>query len=424
MTVGSVAAVAVTLGIWGLRASAQSEVRNESKPPADKDLPRRFTVRAGTIERTIRVTGQTAARNFVTITAPMMRGPDSGRALVLIQLAEPGQRVKKGDLIAQIDAQSLKDHVDDVHSQVVQAEADIKKRKAEQAIDWENLQQTLRAAKAEWDKAKLDASAQEIRMPIDVELLKLAVDEAEARYNQLQRDLKSRQDSFNAEIRILELTRDRHARHRDRHRHDVEKFTMRSPMDGLAVRESAWRGGNQLAQIEIGDQVSPGQTFMKIVDSSSMQMTSTVSQIISDELRRGQAATVYLDGFPSAKLAARVNNFGQMATGGWRQQFYMRSLPLLLDIEGTDRHLIPDLSAGADIVVARKENVLIIPQTALINQGVRTFVRVDAGKDREVEVGIRDNHNVEIVKGLEAGEQIWLEASATEETKPEAKPAS
>ncbi|MFN0168162.1 MAG: efflux RND transporter periplasmic adaptor subunit, partial [Bryobacteraceae bacterium] len=389
VTAGSVAAVAVALGIWGLRAAPQAEVRKDSKVP-ESDSPRRFTVRTGTIQRTIRVTGQTAARNFVTITAPMMRGPDSGRALVLIQLAEGGQRVKKGDLIAQIDAQSLKDHIDDVHSQVVQADADIKKRKAEQAIDWENLQQTLRAAKAELDKAKLDAGAMEIRMPIDIELLKLAVDEAEARLKQLQQDLKNRQDSFNAEIRILELTRDRHKRHRDRHAHDLEKFTMRAPIDGLAVRESAWRGGNQLAQIEVGDQVSPGQTFLKIVDSSSMQMTSTVSQITSDELRRGQPATVYLDGFPTAKLPARVNNFGQMATGGWRQQFYMRSLPLLLDIEGTDSHLIPDLSAGADIVVARKDNVLIIPQTSLINQGIRTLVRVDNGKGhemREIEVG-------------------------------------
>jgi len=55
------------------------------------------------------------------------------------------------DLIAQIDAQSIKDHVDDLTALVVQADADIKKRKAEQAIEIENLQQTLRAAKAALD---------------------------------------------------------------------------------------------------------------------------------------------------------------------------------------------------------------------------------------------------------------------------------
>ncbi|MDQ6706779.1 MAG: hypothetical protein M3Z85_12485, partial [Acidobacteriota bacterium] len=196
---------------------------------------RTVKVMAGPAVRIMRVSGSTAARNFASLTAPMMRGPDSGRSLVLISLAKSGSIVKKGEFIAQIDAQSIKDHVDDINSQVQQAESDIKKRRAEQAIEMENLRQSLRVAKSDLEKAKLDAGAADIRTDIDKEILRLAVEEADATYKALAINLVTTEQKQKSEIRILEYTKDRHTRHRDRHRHDVDRFTMQAPIGGLVV---------------------------------------------------------------------------------------------------------------------------------------------------------------------------------------------
>src|SRR5262245_49028476 len=70
-------------------------------------------VTTGPIQRVLRLTGSTSAKNFAMVSAPMMRGPDAGRALVLIYVAKSGGLVKKGEVVAEIDAQSTKDHVDD-----------------------------------------------------------------------------------------------------------------------------------------------------------------------------------------------------------------------------------------------------------------------------------------------------------------------
>src|SRR6185503_20322074 len=107
--------------------------------------------------------------------------------------------VKKGDLVAEIDAQPLRDHVDDLDSDVQQANADVKKRKAEQSIELENLKQTLRTAQATWDKAKLDSNAAEIRTAIDKELLQLSVDEAEAQFKELQSEIAKTEEKQRAE---------------------------------------------------------------------------------------------------------------------------------------------------------------------------------------------------------------------------------
>jgi len=196
-------------------ASAAALYQFIAKPKAQSNTAQTVAIRtakvsSGPIQRIIRLTGSTSAKNFASVAAPMMRGPDSGRALILIEVASSGVVVKKGDIVARIDAQAMIDHVDDLSATIDQADADIRRRKAEQAMTWENLQQDIRVAKANLEKAKLDYSAQEVRTPVDAEILKLAVEEAEATYKEKLTDLPVQKLSDGAELRILEITKDRH----------------------------------------------------------------------------------------------------------------------------------------------------------------------------------------------------------------------
>jgi len=365
---------------------------------------------AGPFQRVLRVTGTTAARNFATVTAPMMRGPDSGRNLVLVELVPAGSIVKKGDLVADIDAQPIKDHVDDLDVLVHQAEGDVTKRKAEQAIEMENLRQTVRAAKAALDKAKLDNQAAEIRMPIDKELLQLAIQEADAQYKELQSELVTTEAKHRAEIRILEYTRDRHAMHRDRHRRDITRFTVHAPIGGLVVMQTIWRGGD-MGQVQQGDQVWPGQPFLKIVDTNSMQVEASINQAESEELRIGQPARVNFDAFPGVHFNGKVHSVGAMGVGGWRENYYIRTIPVMISILGSDNRVIPDLSASGDVVLDQKDNVLVAPLEAVNSEGGRNVVYVKQGDQflpREVQLGERNNTQAEILAGLKPGDEVAL----------------
>lgn len=381
----------------------------EQQPTAAVTVPT-AKVRVGSLERVLRVSGTTSARNFLSITAPEMSGPDSGRGLILMKLTGAGSVVKKGELIAEIDAQPVKDHVDDVHALVVQAEADIKQRKAEQAIEMENLRQSVRAAKADLDKALLDNQAAEIRMPIDKELLKLSVEEAQATYKQLQAEVATMAEEQRAEIRILEYTRDRHARHRDRHRRDITKFTVHAEIGGLLVMESIWRAGDY-GQIQEGDQLSPGQPFAKIVDTNKMQVEAQINQAESELVHIGQPVTVNFDAFPGLHLAGKVRSVGAMGVAGWRENYYMRTIPIRISIEDADSRVIPDLSASGDVMLERKETALLAPREAVSAEGGRHFVYVKRGDGltrREVQLGERNNTQVEILAGLSEGDEIAL----------------
>jgi HlyD family secretion protein len=363
----------------------------------------------GTLEVRARIGGSSAAREYANVTAPMIRGPEGNRPMVLLKLAPSGSMVKKGDLLAAIDGQSVQDHIDDVKDTVETAEADVRKRRAELEIDWKNMQLTLAIAKSDLDKALLDAKAAEVRTEVERMLLQLNSEEAAARHRQLQSDVENTRKRQAAEIRILELTLARHQRHLDRHATDIARFSIHSPIAGLVVYQSMW-GGSSMRQIETGDQVAPGQPFMKVVNPSSMMLEAKINQAESDRFKLGQPAEMRLDAFSGLVLKGHIFSMGAIATGGMRQNFFIRNVPIRIAFDTVEARLIPDLSGSADVLLeSSEENAVIVPLGAVMDEEGKTFVQVKTAQGfakREVKTGLRNDTHAAIASGLAPGQEI------------------
>jgi HlyD family secretion protein len=397
-------------GAWySLRPKGQPAV-SQSTSEAPVVAARTAKVFKGNLERTVRVTGQTGAINFSNVIAPILRGPDGNRDLVLITLAPSGSYVKKGQVIAVIDGQSMQDHVDDLKDTIEAAEADIQKRGAEQDVEYENLQQTIRIVKSEVDKARLDVKGGEMKSDVEKQLLKLNLDEAEARYKQQIADLDNKKKVHQATLRILEYTKDRHVRHRERHLNDLKKFTIHAAMDGLVVMTSIFRG-SEMGQVQQGDRVYPGQLFMKVVDTSKMHVEASINQVESSDFRVGQEAKINLDAFPGLTFPGKVHSIGALAVGGWRSNYFIRNIPVLVRIQGNDPRLIPDLSSGADVVLERAENKTIAPLAAFSTEKGRQVAYVkkaETWEQRTVELGLKNDNHAVVLSGLNPGEEVRL----------------
>ncbi len=394
----------------GIAWALYQATATKSQPTAGLPVYKTAKVTEGTIEQTVRVGGQTAARSYEAISAPIMRGPEGSRDLILMKLAPSGSWVKKGQLIAQIDAQAMQDHVDDLTDTIEAAQADVEKRKAEIAIEKESLQQTLRLAKSEYDKAKLEASAAEVRTDVERQLLQLSLEEAAANLKQRQADVEFQNASETASLRILQLTSERHTRHRDRHKGDVQRFTMHATMDGLAVMSPIFRGG-EMAQIQEGDRVFPGQPFMKVVNPKTMQLEGSVNQAESSNFRIGQPARIKLDAFPGLEFPGKIYSIGALAVGGWRQNYYIRTVPIRFQIDGSDPRLIPDLSASADVILNKADKQMLVPRNAITTENGKKFAfikRGDGFEKRELKLGLMNDTHAAVLEGLKTGEEVRL----------------
>ena len=347
-------------------------------------------------------------------TGPVMGGggPMTDFSLILLRLAKPGLHVKTSDVVAEFDPQLQLQRLDDYKDAVDQQENTVKKQLANLAATREAHDQQVRTAKANWDKAVLDVKTAPIKSAIDAEKLKLAVEEAESTYKQLVYESSLVEESQRAAIRSQELDREQSRIELQRAQVNVERMTIKAPMDGIVVMQSVIRNG-EFGQFREGDQVAAGQPFMSIVDPSSMVLNATVNQVDAERLRLGMKAMVRLDAYPEVQLTGTLLGIGAMSKTSTFRAGYVGEIPIRIKINKTDPRLIPDLTGSAEIVLDSSVNSLIAPRSAVFQDNGACYVYVQDPQEgwikRKVEVGLANFVGVAIRDGLRKGEVIALQ---------------
>ena len=84
-----------------------------------------------------------------------------------------------------------------------------------------------------------------MKSEIQREQLKLSLEEAQANYAEVQSELQLLNQRQAAEWRIAEIAQESQVRHRNRHRADLERFTVRAPRQGQVILRSLYRNGEQ-----------------------------------------------------------------------------------------------------------------------------------------------------------------------------------
>jgi RND family efflux transporter MFP subunit len=381
------------------------------KPAATAVIPTVKVVR-GALLRTLRLSGSISAKNYVSINGPILRAPDTGRGLVLIYVPPFGAMVRKGDVIARIDGQAIQDHLEDVKATVDQSAMDLTKLRSQQIASRQALEQTVHRARAAWEKAQLDLQTAAVRSAIQREQFKLVAEENKAAYEEVRGELALLAERQAAEWQIAELNQQYQVRHRDRHQTDLDRCVLKAPIDGQVVMKTIIRNG-ETGQVQLGDEIAPGQPFMRVVDPSGMQLDATVNQADADQVRLGQKATVRFDAYPNLVVNGKIEAVGTLAVSGRRINYWVRQVPVRIAIEGRDNRVIPDLTASADVVLAEQDDALLIPREAVQESDGKAIVYVKQGDNvvpREVELGPSSNTRVSVTSGLQAGDEVAIKS--------------
>jgi HlyD family secretion protein len=387
-----------------------------------------MVVGLGDIHATVRVNGTVNAQNFAALMAPRIlgsrsglnRGGDGGGGgggpmgdfnLVLMKLANPGVRVKTGDVVAEFDPQNQLQRLDDYKDTAIQQENMVKKMLANLAAVKEAHNQQVRSAKADWDKAVLDLKTAEVRSAIDAEKYKLTVEENEANYKQLLAEAALVEESQRAQIRSSELNRDQSKIEVARAEANVKKMSVKAPMDGIVVMQSIVRNG-EFGQIREGDQVAAGQPFVQIVDPTSMVLNATVNQVDAEKLRLGMKAAIHMDAYPDIELPGTLVGIGAMAKASTFRARFVGEIPVRIKLEKTDPRVIPDLTGSAEIVLGSERNTMMAPLSAVFAEEGGSFVFVQGPEGwikKKVELGLPNFTTVAIKSGVQKGDVIALQ---------------
>jgi multidrug efflux pump subunit AcrA (membrane-fusion protein) len=150
-----------------------------------------------------------------------------------------------------------------------------------------------------------------------------------------------------------------------------------------------------------------------VVDLSSLQVDGSINQSDAELVHLGQKAVVHFDAYPGIQVGGTVEAVGMMAGYNRRPNYYVRSVPVRIAIQGTDPRVLPDLTANADVVIAEQDNALLIPREAVQETGGKSIVMVKQGDNiapREVTLGAFSNTQVSVISGLQEGDEIAIQA--------------
>jgi HlyD family secretion protein len=303
-------------------------------------------VTSGAGDAIVRLTGKTEAVQSRSILAPVLAGQQMG-TLTIVRLIPSGSRVKQGEILVEFDrAAQIRDFIDkkaqadDQNGKVLEAVAAEEAAKAKDETDIEQAQTSL-------TKAELEMQKVELMSRIDAEKARETLDETRATLAQLKETFELKRQAAKASIRILEIQRDRTRETMLHAQTNASLMQIRSPIDGIVVFNTIWKQGN-MGEVQEGDQVRAGVSFMQVVDPSSMQVHVLVSQQDLFALKVGQKAAVHLDAYPDLVLQGKLESVDPM---GKRGDFSskLRIFSATFSVNGSDSRLMPDLSAAVDV---------------------------------------------------------------------------
>ena len=289
--------------------------------------------------------GTIAAQRITLVQVPRIGG--QGGTMTLVKLAPTGTMVHVGDLVAEFDStaqvKSQRDaqaKFDDFSHQVEQKMAEDRSNAAKRASD-------LAQAKGDLEKAKLEIRKGPVLS--DLEQLKNAekLRDAEEHVKSLLRSNQFHDASERAEVGVLVLQRDRQKLTLARLQRDLDKLTVKAPIDGMVSLDNVWKNGS-MGHAQEGDQLYAGNPLLHIFDPASMVLQLSVSEADGAVLQPGSTAVVHLDAYPSLTFTARFDSASPVAASAVGSP--LKTFAALYILDSRDPHLLPDLSAAADIL--------------------------------------------------------------------------
>ncbi|CAM4133984.1 macrolide transporter subunit MacA [Serratia silvae] len=323
------------------------------------------------LEQSVLATGQLDAVRKVDVGAQVSGQLESLKV-------EIGEKVQKGQLLGIIDPQQAQNSIREGEATLQQLHAQLQQALAEQQLATVTLQRNRELAKVQ------AVSHQDL----DKFTTELAVKKAQVETTRAQ--IAKNQASLDTAKINLTYTR------------------IEAPMDGDVVQITTLQG-----QTVIAAQQAPN--ILTLADMSTMLVKAQVSEADVIHLKPGLKAWFTVLGDPSKRYDGVLKDIQPTPEKVNNAIFYYARF----EVPNPQGLLRLQMTAQVHIQLAGVSDALVIPLAALGDQIADNRYHISVlkqGKEekREVTIGIRNNVDVQIVSGLQAGEEVIVSRGGAE----------
>jgi RND family efflux transporter MFP subunit len=311
-----------------------------------------------TVTESIMVVGNLIGAATVEVAAKV-----SGRLLeVRVRL---GDAVRRNQELATVDDREIREQVKQAEASYDVAAATIRQREADLKFAETNLERS--------------------RNLFGRQLLpRQSLDDAEARYQAATAQLDLARAQFEqSKARLEEL------------RITLDNTRVVSPVEGFVGKR----------HLDPGAFVTSNAPVLSLVD---IRVVRLVVNLVERDLRRvdvGSPAVAEVDAYPGESFTGRVARVAPVLDPA------TRTAEMEIELPNPTYRLKPGMYARVRLTTAQRPNALVVPRNALVDtHGRRGVFLFDAetrtARFREVEVGLQDDTQVEILTGLREGQPV------------------
>jgi HlyD family secretion protein len=321
---------------------------------------------------------------------------------------------------AQIDVRSASHHVDETQDIYTWPEIEVAKDDVEDAkafldylLSFGPTQEQLDYAQSRLDAAEstLDAmittyDTEEVAIAkLQLEAAEMAEAQARKNLDEMNEDTAIKELQIEAAKAAVEQNKQSVALAKqslDQTEKDLTEAVIIASFDGIVASVTAEEGDTIPSP-----SVSPRQ-IISLIDPTSMELVVEVDEIDIPDVEEGQEVIITLDALSDEEFAGVVTTIYPvpLEIGG----VIVYKVKIELNVP-EDSEVRIGMSAEADIVLASRTDVLLVPDRAISedsegNSVVNVLIEDDELEERPVVVGISDDFDTEITSGLKVGETI------------------
>jgi RND family efflux transporter MFP subunit len=174
---------------------------------------------------------------------------------------------------------------------------------------------------------------------------------------------------------------------------------IQAPISGVVASVSTQEGETVAASL-----ASP--TFVTIIDLDRLEIWAYVDETDIGRIEEGQQARFTVDTYPDTEFEGRVEAIYPQAE---IQDSVVNYVTVIAFETKPGRKLRPEMTTSVRVALETRENVLAVPRRAVRRERGRKFVYLPRGDRLEkqwVSTGWRDGSYWEIVDGLEEGNEV------------------
>jgi HlyD family secretion protein len=314
-------------------------------------------VKARDLESIVAASGKIQPKRLVQISA------DTPGRVVNLAVNE-GDRIKKGQLLLQIDPKSLRTRVDSNTASLGAAQASLGAAQA----SIEQIKQSIESARVQLEQARLTLTRQQDLWRQQL-TTREALERAETDVKAAQSSLQEREKQLIGQQSQVSAQTSRIAQERavlESARYDLSKNTISSPIDGIVTRRNIQEGETAV----VGTMNNAGTVLLTLADMSVIQAEVEVDETNIPSVQLGQRAKITIDALPDKSFKGHVSEIGNspiQAAGAAAQNTSTQAtnFKVVVIIDEPVPDVRPGFTCTADITTATRKEVTAVPIPAV-----------------------------------------------------------